>query len=287
MEGNVDVRSGAVQIAWVVLTMGNRNAELQRAVASLLPDEALVVINGENQDADVSLGPSMALPENVGVPAGRDIGLQATSSELVGFLDDDAELLGDITHVRRAFDADPRLGAVALRLVDEEGATSRRHVPRLGGRGPDRSGEVALFLGGACVIRRAAYDQAGGYFADLFYGHEEVELCWRLVDAGWSIRYLAGTEVFHPRTDIERHAEGWERTGRNRVLIARTTLPWPIAVVHVAIWLVVGAWRAPTGQGRRSYLLGWRSGWRAHVDRAPISWRGVWRLTRLGRPPVL
>ena len=146
---------------------------------------------------------------------------------------------------------------------------------------------MALFLGGACAVRRDAYEQVGGYFLDLFYGHEEVELCWRLVDAGWSIRYLADVEVFHPRTSIERHAEGWERTGRNRVLIARRTLPWPVAIVHVAFWLVVGAWRAPAGESRRSYLFGWCSGWRADLDRAPISWRGVWRLTRLGRPPIL
>ena len=287
MDGNVDVHSAAAPIEWVVLTMGNRNAELQRAVASLLPDEALVVINGESQSADVSLGPSMALSENVGVPAGRDVGLKATTSELVGFLDDDAELLDNITNIRRAFEADRRLGAVALRLVDQDGTTARRHVPRLGGRGANRSGQVALFLGGACVVRREAYEQVGGYFPDLFYGHEEVELCWRLIDAGWSIRYFAETRVFHPRTEIVRHAEGWKRTGRNRVLIARRTLPWPVAVVHVAIWLVVGTCRAPAGDSRRSYLLGWRSGWQPRLNRAPISWRGVWRLTRLGRSPVL
>ncbi len=186
-----------------------------------------------------------------------------------------------------AFDADPGLGAVALRLVDEQGETARRHVPRPGGRHPERSGEVALFLGGACAIRREAYEQVGGYFTELFYGHEEVELCWRLVDAGWRIRYLADVEVFHPRTTIERHAAGWELTGRNRVLIARRTLPWPIAAVHVSVWLLLGLWRAPAGEHRRRYVDGWRKGWRVDVDRAPISWRGVWRLTRLGRPPIV
>ena len=209
------------------------------------------------------------------------------SSALIGFLDDDAVLRGDSTRILAAFDDDPRLGAVALRLVDEDGATARRHVPRLGGRDGDHSGDVALFLGGACVLRRDAYDQVGGYFTDLFYGHEEVELCWRLVDAGWRIRYLADVEVFHPRTDIERHPAGWELTGRNRVLIARRTLPWPIAVVHVTAWLLLGLWRAPAGEHRQRYLQGWRRGWRIEVDRDPISWRGVWRLLRLGRPPIL
>lgn len=229
----------------------------------------------------------LELAENVGIPAGRHAGLRHSGASVVGFLDDDAELLGDADRIASAFDDDPRLGAVALRLVDESGDTARRHVPRLGGRDPDVSGDVALFLGGACAIRREAYEQVGGYFTDLFYGHEEVELCWRLVDAGWSIRYLADVHVFHPKSTIERHADGWQLTGRNRVLIARRTLPWPVAIIHVGLWLALGLRRAPKGECRRRYLAGWRSGWRHDVERSPISWRGVIRLTRLGRPPVL
>ncbi len=268
--------------------MGNRPVELQRAIDSLAPDGVTVVANGAPSDTVAAAAPSViVLPENLGVPGGRHAGASVGSGEIIGFLDDDAELRGDSSRIVEAFAADPALGAVALRLVDEHGDTARRHVPRLGGRDADRDGDVALFLGGACALRRDAYEQVGGYFTDLFYGHEEVELCWRLVDAGWRIRYLADVEVFHPRTGIERHAEGWELTGRNRVMIARRTLPWPVAIVHVTAWLLIGVWRAPAGEHRSRYVSGWRRGWRIDVDRAPISWRGVWRLARLGRPPIL
>ena len=108
---------------------------------------------------------------------------------------------------------------------------------------PERSGDVALFLGGASAVRVEAYSEVGGYFTELFYGHEEVEMCWRLVDAGWRIRYLADVTVFHPRTDIGRHVSGWRLTGRNRVWVARRTLPWPVALVHVAAWLLLGVIR--------------------------------------------
>lgn len=279
---------GREQIESVVLTMGNRAEALHRALRSIDPHPAIVVMNGggDIEEALPYRSRALVLDSNLGVPAGRDAGVRATTAPIVGFLDDDAEFRGDMSRVVAAFE-DPSVGAVALRLVDEEGETARRHVPRLGGRDPSRSGEVALFLGGACAIRREAYDQVGGYYTDLFYGHEEVELCWRLVDAGWSIRYLADVEVFHPRTTIERHADGWELTGRNRVMIARRTLPWPVALVHVSVWLGLGLRRAPKGECRRRYLAGWRSGWRHTVERAPISWRGVLRLSRLGRPPVL
>lgn len=269
--------------------MGNRSAQVDRAVASLAGAPCHVVLNGAPGDSTVPAGVHvLRLPENAGVPGGRDAGVWETDVDIVGFLDDDAVAPACASaRIVEEFAADDRLGAVSLRLVDEDGETARRHVPRPGGKRPGESGEVALFLGGACAIRREAYDEVGGYFTDLFYGHEEVELCWRLVDHGWRIRYLADVEVFHPRTQIERHADGWALTGRNRVWIARRTLPWPVAIVHVAAWLVLGAVRAPAGESRRRYLAGWRSGWRTPIDRNPISWRCVWRLTRLGRPPVV
>lgn len=275
-------------LVWVVLTMGDRTTALADAVASLSAADLLVVVNGADGANVPSGADAVFLPVNVGVPAGRDHGVQRTTASVIAFLDDDAVAPPGVSErIRDEFAADPQLGAVSLRLVDEDSVTARRHVPRPGGRNSRRSGEVALFLGGACAIRRAAYEEVGGYFGDLFYGHEELELSWRLIDHGWSIRYLADVEVFHPNTKIERHPQGWEFTGRNRVWIARRTLPWPVAIVHVTAWFVLGVLRAPRGESRKRYIAGWRSGWSGRLDRRPIRWRTVWRLARLGRPPIL
>jgi GT2 family glycosyltransferase len=280
-------------IEWVVLTMGDRAEALDAAVRSLLTDPAVGVVvvsngGGEIRVPDDSCVRLVVTPDNLGVPGGRDVGRSHCSAPVVGFLDDDALAPPDASdRILDEFARDPGLGAVSLRLVDEAGTSSRRHVPRPRGSSPERSGEVALFLGGASAVRAAAYDQVGGYFTELFYGHEEVELCWRLIDAGWRIRYLADVAVFHPRTDISRHAQGWRLTGRNRVWVARRTLPLPVAAVHVAVWLLLGVARAPDGDSRRGYVEGWLDGWRGRIERRPIGWAGVWRLTRLGRPPVI
>jgi hypothetical protein len=282
--------------AWVVVTMGNRCEALRLAVASILradpTSDVVVVSNGGGRLGDAGLeDPRVSvveLPENLGAPGGRDQAVRVLGTDLVGFLDDDAELrsaAGD--RIRAAFEDDPELGAVTLRLVDEAGKTQRRHLPRIGSSGETVGGEVTTILEGASVIRRDAYLEVGGYFTDLVYAHEALELCWRLIDRGWRIRYLADVEVFHPRTPISRHADGWFRTGRNRVWIARRTLPWPVAIVHVALWLAEGARRAPGWAARRAYVRGWVTGWRMPVDRRPISWRGVWRLTKLRRPPIV
>lgn len=277
---------------WIVLTLGDRDAELARALSSIERTDGsarvIVVYNGVEPRGRSFGVDSIVTPENLGIPAARALAASRAETEIIVFLDDDAVAGDDVGEcVRAAFDADPSCGAVALRLVDEDGATSRRHVPRFGGRGAERGGEVALFLGGACAFRRAAYEDAGGYWGALFYGHEEAEFAWRLIDRGWTIRYLPEATVFHPRTVIGRHADGWRMTGRNRVMIARRTLPWLVAFFHTVGWLVLGVVRAPGWAHRIAYLRGWGSGWVQPVDRDAIRWRTVWRLTRLRRPPIL
>lgn len=274
-------------LEWVVLTTGQRPKEVAAAVASVGAVSSCVVANGGGGDTESGATRVLKIEVNVGVPGGRDLAARSSSADILGFLDDDASCLSEVNErVVAAFDP-PDIGAVSFRLIDEAGATAVRHVPRPLGRCATDSGNVATFLGGACAIRRDAYEQVGGYYTDLFYGHEEVELSWRLIDAGWRIRYLADVHVFHPRTDISRHADGWRLTGRNRVMIARRTLPWPVAAMHVSLWLVVGSLRAARQGSLRAYVSGWWSGWRHEVDRNPISWSGVWRLTRLGRPPII
>ena len=203
----------ACSITWVILTTGTRSVELRRGVEPLAPEEVVVEANGVAVLPVVDNAGLLLLSDNPLFRGGCDAGVGTTISELVGFLDDDAELRVDVRRVADTFSLDPRLGAVALQLVDEKGKTARRYIPRVGGRGPHRSGEVMSFLGESCAIRRLGYDQVGGYFTELFFGHEELELSWLLVDTGWKIKYLADVEVFRPRTTIERHADGWELTG--------------------------------------------------------------------------
>ena len=293
----VDTADQDASVDWVVLTTGSRPVEFARAVHSIRHQDlavgsarAVVVGNGVDPGRGTGL-PSdvrlVVLDENVGIPAGRDIGLRHAEADIVGFLDDDAALTSDVSEkVLAAFRADPTLGAVALRLNDETGETSRRHNPRVGRGGIEEGGEVTFFVGAAHAIRAEAYRDAGGYYGDLWYGHEEIEFSWRLIDAGWSIAYLPDAVAFHPLTTISRHADGWRLTGRNRVWIARRTLPWPVAIVHVGIWLCLGLQRAPR-DCKRPYFSGWLSGWRDPIEHRPIRWKTVWRLTRLGRPPVI
>jgi GT2 family glycosyltransferase len=283
-------------ITWIVLTRGDRPAQLEAALASIrrqtTPSELLVVVNGldgEHYRSTDGAAEVILLPENVGVPGGRDVGARRATTDVIAFLDDDAVLTNDNANsiIEQAFVDDPNCGALSFRIEDEHGVTQRRHVPRMGSRGSDVAGPVATFLGGASAMRRQAYEAAGGYWSDLFYSHEELDLAWRLHDAGFTVVYRPEIVVSHPRTPISRHPQGWFLTGRNRVRIARRNLPAIIAGAHVTVWLLIGWWRAHDAPCRVAYRRGWIAGWRGPVARRPIAWRTVLRLTQVGRPPFL
>ncbi|GAA3573735.1 glycosyltransferase [Microlunatus spumicola] len=288
------------QLAVVVLTQANRPAELVRAIASVRAQrgvdvQLVLVLNGAaprslGGHVDVPwMGPDdqlVVLPENVGIPGGRNIGAATASADLLLFLDDDAELLGPTvlaTAVAR-FGADAGLGAMAIRLVDEEGLTQRRHVPRVGARSALRSGPVTHFIGAACAVRADAFADLGGFDRQFFYAMEESDLSWRLLDAGWSIWYSADLTAFHPRTAPSRHPGHVVLTARNRMWASLRSLPVPVCVAYLLTWTLVAVLR---GGSARQVVDGYRQAWQARPTRRPMRWSTVARMTRLGRPPVL
>ena len=56
---------------------------------------------------------------------------------------------------------------------------------------------VAYVPTAALVVRRAALEELGGFDETLPFG-EDVDLVWRLVAAGWTVRYEPGAAVRHP-----------------------------------------------------------------------------------------
>jgi GT2 family glycosyltransferase len=287
--------TGCFKVAAVILSQGDRLPALAEALTSVTRQrdvviERIVVWNGcaVPKLPDGLVDSDLALERNVGIPEGRNLGAAATDAPILLFLDDDARLLGEasLAAIVRDFETDPQLGVLGMRLVDEQGGTSRRHVPRLGRGRADQPGEVTSFPGGACCIRAAALGEVGGFYGDYFYAMEETDLAWRLLDRGWTIRYAPEHVVFHPRTQPSRHPEAAWRTARNRTWLAYRLLPLPLTPVYLLNWLLITLARrsAPLGE----YVRGVGDGWRTRVGpRRPLQWRTVWKLTRLGRPPIV
>jgi len=285
-----------VRAAWVVLTTGDRPGALATAVASIAgqvtrrhTQDLLVVGNGAVVEPPEPAH-GLDLPENVGVAAGRNAGIASTGGDVVFFLDDDAVCeSSDLTaSTLDRFAADDRLGIVSFRISDPSGGTQRRHVPRLRAGDPSVSSEVTTFLGGACAMRRAMLDEVGTYPDAFFYAMEETDLAWRALDAGWKIEYRGDLVVHHPATMPARHGRAVWHTARNRTWLARRRLPAPLVPVYLTTWCAFTLARVGSLGGAREALSGFLAGVReSGGERRPMRWSTVWRMTRLGRPPVV
>ena len=293
--------SDELRLGAVVLTMGNRPAELTALLDSVVAQrgpaiEVVVVANGVDVPPLPEGVRGIRTEENLGIPGGRNVGIEAfghdgAEVDVVLFLDDDGLLPqdDDAEKLRAAFAADPRLGIVSFRIADpDSGETQRRHVPRLRAADPLRSSRVTTFLGGASAVRSTVFAQAGQLPGEFFYGHEETDLAWRALDAGWEIEYRADILLHHPKTAPSRHAVYNRNIARNRVWLARRNLPALLVPVYLGTWILLTLARRPSGEALRAWFGGFAEGWRTPCGpRRPMRWGTVWRMTRLGRPPVI
>lgn len=288
--------SGHPTFGVVLLTMGTRPDELDRGLASLLSQEGVdldivVVGNGWNPTGLPEGVRALHLPQNAGIPAGRNAGVPLVSGTLLFFLDDDAWLPDPafLRSVAERFDADPSIGLIQPRVVDPGGADPpRRWVPRLRVGDPRASGPATSLWEGAVAVRRALFDRIGGWPDQFFYAHEGVDLVWRCWDAGSTPWYAADLVAHHPVIDPARHEEYFRLNARNRVWLARRNLPLVLEPLYVGTWVGLTVARVRDRAALSAWFSGLREGM-AHrpTGRRPMRWGTVWAMTRAGRPPVV
>ncbi|GAB3132892.1 glycosyltransferase family 2 protein [Marisediminicola antarctica] len=285
------------RVGVVVLTQGTRPGDLDRGIRSILAqygvDLDVVVVGNGWQPVDLPSGVGgVALPENLGIPAGRNRGVEHVTGEYLFFLDDDASIpsttfLSDaIAKLRR----EPDIGLLQPRVVDPSGATNpRRWVPRIRKGEATDSGNVFSVWEGAVLLPRGVFDATGGWAEPFFYAHEGIELAWRVWDQGLRVWYAGDLVAHHPAIEPTRHSYYYRLNARNRVWLARRNLPAVLIPLYVGSWTGVQLIRwARRPAALRAWFGGWMAGWREPSgERRSIGWVTVWRMTRSGRPPLI
>jgi GT2 family glycosyltransferase len=287
------------RFACVVLTQGQRPAVLQRALDSLLRQEGVeveVVVVGNAWEPE-GLPPQVkgvGLPQDVGIPGGRNAGVPHAHGDLLFFLDDDASLEQPdaLARIARLFDEQPDIGLVQLRVEPLEGGTGPRDwVPRLRASTREKSGDITLVWEGAVAMPRRLFEEIGGWDASYRFVHEGVDLAWRVMDQGYRVYYEAGLAALHPLPvkDPSRHNYSRYYGARNRVWMARRHLPLPLGVLYVATFAARTLpllLRSPADI--KPALRGYRAGMREPCGaRRKLRARTLLRMTRTGRPPII
>jgi GT2 family glycosyltransferase len=285
-----------VSFGCVLLTMGRRPADLRLALDSLLAQERVetdvVVVGNTWQPSGLPEGVrGVYSPDNVGIPAGRNLGVPAVSGDLLFFLDDDASLAAPdaLARVAARFAAEPDLGLLQLRVAPRGGGASARDwVPRLRVGDRARSSDVTAVWEGAVAIRRSMFEAIGGWPGDFEFVHEGIDLGWRVMDAGYRVAYAGDIVALHPSPTGTPHGYSFYYGARNRVWLARRHLPWPLAAVYVANFGLRTLPRLRSRSDARDALRGYRDGLRGPAGaRKPLKAGTLWRMTRAGRPPIM
>jgi mycofactocin system glycosyltransferase len=195
--------------ATVVIPVRDRAAGLDRCLAALGTVYPVIVVDDGSRDpaavARVCAARGARLrqrPSSGGPGAARNDGLALVTTSLVAFVDSDCVPdPGWITQLAAHF-ADPLVGAVAprVRAVTGQNAAGRYLAARAPvDMGPAEARVAPLTRLGyvptaALLVRR---DAAGGGFDPALRCGEDVDLVWRMIAAGWLVRYDPAAEVSH------------------------------------------------------------------------------------------
>ena len=117
--------------------------------------------------------------------------------------------------------------------------------------------DVDWIAGTHFLVRREAWDAIGGFDEQFFMFVEDVDLCWRLHQAGWRIRYEPSTSVVHevssstdqtPYRMIAAHHRSIYRFNRKRFTGARRAA-LPVIAVGLTLRCLL-AWVQRAFRGR-------------------------------------
>ena len=212
----------------VVLVTHNTRELLLDALLSVRPSREtaeVVVVDNASTDGTAEIVrrafPEVRLLEcpNEGYGAAANRGIAACSAPFVLLLNSDVVVRpGALRALAGYLASHPRAGLAGPRLENRDGTLQRSCFAFLGtarlaiektvlGRWPgrwsvhygsyDQPRTAPWVLGAALALRREAFEAVGGFDpAFLLYG-EEVDLCYRLWQAGWEVHYAPSATIMH------------------------------------------------------------------------------------------
>ena len=197
-----------MKVSFVILNY-NREKELLITIGKTLElmagksnYEIIVVDNASTDNSVVSVSntyPEVRLisrSKNIGI-AGWNDGFELAKGEYLVVLDDDSNIVSGLDEALAVLDADPKIGILALNVTG--GAFPTDYLVHME--------DNIDFIGCGAIIRKALYEQIGGFAEWLFIYTHEWEYAIRCLDAGYSIRYFAHCYVDHRTSVINRSSK--------------------------------------------------------------------------------
>jgi len=158
--------------------------------------------------------------ENLGYAGGYNQSLASVSEEIVILLNSDVEVTANwLAPIVSIFDNEPQVAAIQPKILDYKNKQYFEYAGAAGGfldkfgypycRGRifqilekdhgqyDEDHEIFWASGACLAIRNSVFKEAGGLDEDFFAHQEEIDLCWRIQNLGYSIKYAGKSLVYH------------------------------------------------------------------------------------------
>jgi GT2 family glycosyltransferase len=173
---------------------------------------------------------------NMGI-AGYNVALSHSAGDLIVILDNDSFLEDEgISKIVGKFETYPRLGALGCKVYNFYSGQIHHWHPRFrGDNAPPEGIESPLFNGCAAAARRGVLRQVGFYPEEFFLYENERDLCTRIIDAGYEVRYFTDIYGYHMVAPEGRSSERLiYYAKRNKIWYFWKYLPVPVAVLRTA-----------------------------------------------------
>jgi len=251
----------AVMINW------NRKEVLKQALTNVCAQsypnyEILLCDNGSTDGAPDMVEKEfpqvklMRLKENVGIK-GYNIAFERSAGEIIVILDNDSYLEKDgFAKIVRKFRDYPQLGALGCKVFNHySGKVHHWHPTVRELDGPPEGFDAPLFNGCAGAARRSVLKEVGFYPEEFFLYENERDLCTRIINAGYDVKYFTDIAGFHMVSEEGRtKARLVFYSTRNVIWYYWKYLPLPIAVWRTMLMIGYRTAQAVKHLAPRVYL---------------------------------
>ena len=250
------------KIAIIIITY-NRPADMLALAMNIeklsskkeLLEEIIIVNNNSTESYDavksfIQENPSTPFKyieskENLGVSRGRNFAIDQSKAPILVLIDDDAEFQDTdaLKRINEAVIENPLAGILAMKILyfqnsqfqlnafPHKSFEKRKHL---------QSFETYYFAGCGNIIVKEAFDIAGPFPTDFFYGMEEYDLSYRILDAGYTIKYIANIVLLHKESPEGRQTKSDKLRGMwvNKTKVAWRYLPMPCYFTTAIMWSI-------------------------------------------------